>query len=160
MSKPPIIRPKFRVGDHVDYVCRNVRGGPGPGGSHGDIEAPTKSSLASETFRKAGEEAHGVRKRAVVDAQVSDTEYRLLLRDNQETVWADASEIEPLDAISAIGDLVGAGGRSLRDLLDDDDLIPTCADCDTRLPNDEDQHRLMGTGRARCGPCFTKRCGG
>jgi len=129
--------------------------GPAPGGG---FSLAIPGTQASSAFQKAVEEGTGARRRAVIDEKVSDTEYRLLLRTG-ELVWADYREIEPLDAISKLGDLVGPASRGIGDLLADDHLVPECADCDVKLPNEEDQRTLNGVGRIRCAPCFDKKLG-
>lgn len=127
-----------------------------PSGQH-MLAVPNAASKSM--FQKAIEEGKGARRRAVVDARLSDTEYRLMIRDSGDIVWAHVEEMEPLDAISNLGDLVGPGGKTLGDLANATEGfdIPKCADCAVALPAPEDQHKLNGLGRARCKGCFDKK---
>ena len=145
----------------VPQPIQTFHGIPGttqaPNGQHMLAVPGTKSEKA---FQKAIEVGQGARRRAIVDAKISDTEYRLMLRDNQEIVWAHVNEIEALDAISTLGDLVGPGGKSYQDLMDKEDPTVHCADCQKPLPNEADHCTLNGLGRVRCKPCFDEKLGG
>ncbi len=130
--------------------------GPAPGGG---FQLAIPDGHSSSLFQKAIEESQGARRRAVVDAVLDDNEYRLMLRDGQ-MVWAHASEVQTLDAISKLGDVVGPGSKTVKDLLPKDAFVPACADCGVQLPNEEDQHTLNGIGRVRCKPCFVEKLTG
>lgn len=110
-----IIKVKWEEGDRVDYVPKGMSQAPSVmatslgagvvGGSYGAAAA------------RAKEEQEGRRHRAVIDKPMPDGSYRIILTDSCETVWADASEVEPLGVIDRLADMVGPESRTLKDGL-------------------------------------------
>ncbi len=157
-----IIRPNFKVGDKVDYVYRGVRGGSGPGGQwpiQGALAEKIKAhddKTVKDAFSNALEEKEGTRKRAQIDAIVSEEEIRLIIEDTGDIVWAHPSEIEPVDAVSALGDIVGSRSKSLQDGLEEiEDEEVVCADCAQKIEG----MVWWAVSEARCTPCRNKKLG-
>jgi hypothetical protein len=158
-----IILPKFRPGDRVDYVYRGLRGGSGPGGQFGSMQGGISQTIkkagdaeARNAFERAIEEKEGTRKRATIDAMVSEIEYRLIIEDSNELVWAHPHEIEALDPVSKLGDLVGVNSKTLQSGLDDiEDEVHICVDCNQPI---EGVVNWLGK-ETRCDPCRNKALG-
>ena len=157
-----ILRPSFKVGDKVDYVYRGLRGGSGPGGMHGSLQGSLAKKIdqagdqaVKHAFSKALEEKEGVRRRGQVDAVISDEEIRLVL-ENGDLVWAHPSELDRVDAVSALGDIVGPRSRSFKDALDEiEDEAVICTDCKEPIKGSV----WWASKEARCTGCRNKKLG-
>jgi hypothetical protein len=117
-AAPPddkIIRPKWEEGDRVDYVPRGMSQAPSV------MATSLGQGLIGGSFgaaaQRAKEEQEGRRHRAVIDKPMPDGNYRIILTDSCETVWASADEIESLGVIDKLADMVGPESRSLKDGL-------------------------------------------
>lgn len=130
-------------GMKLDWVPRSRESGA-PGGQHGVSHGPhvkpitpdqqkkliLNPSQATSSFQKAQELGQGRRFRCTIDKKMSDGRYRVTLDDTLETAWVEGHELEPLDSVTALGDLVGPRGKSLEDALDAiPDEVHECVDC-------------------------------
>ena len=115
LATPLIIQPKWAEGDRVDYVPRGMSSAPSV------LATSLGQGLVGGTYgaaaQKAQEEQAGRRHRAVIDKRISDEQYRIIITDSMDTVWAHSDEIEALSVIDRLGDMVGPESRSLKEGL-------------------------------------------
>lgn len=158
----------FPPGTKLDWVPRGPNSGA-PGGQHGVTHGPhaqppppgppkliLPGSQAASTFQNAQATGQGRRFRVTIDKRMSDGRYRVTCDDTMETAWVDEGELEPLDAVTRLGDTVGPRGKSLEDALGEiEDEVHTCVDCQQPI-----QGMVHWRGQeARDEECRNKRLG-
>jgi len=169
---------RFKSGDRVDYVYKGLRGGSGPGGQFGALQqsqqkatqgkqivlpggqtAHLPGTQAQNAFQKATEEGEGTRRRGCIDSLVEpdnpEGDIRVLLYDSMEYIWAHPAELEPLDAVSRLGDVVGPNGRGLAESINPEDTKNYCKDCKEEITGEVIRFGFS----KRCAPCHNKKLG-